>query len=84
MLQNCSFKTSTIFYRKITSNKTKHLEVQNKLNSLITKDYSFFLGRIYFTSNDGSQNTFVYQSTRDALELKKNKDVNYLFSWKSK
>ena len=84
MLQNCSFKTSTIFYRKITSNKTKHLEVQNKLNSLITKDYRFFLGRIYFTSNDVSQNTFVYQSTRDALELKKNKDVNYLFSWKSK
>ena len=36
--------------------KTKHLEVQNKLNnkSLITKDYYFFLGGIYFTSNDGS------------------------------
>ena len=26
----------------ISSNKTKHLEVQMKINSLITKDYSFF------------------------------------------
>ena len=34
------------FNRKITSNKTKYLEVQKKLNSLITKDYNFFLSRI--------------------------------------
>ena len=39
--------------RKITSNKTKYLEVQKKLNSLITKDYNFFLDRFYFTSNYG-------------------------------
>ena len=45
--------------RKSTSNKTKYLAVQKKLNSLTTKDYNFFLGRIYFTSNDGSQNTFL-------------------------
>ena len=37
----------------ITSNKTKHLAVEKKLESLITKDYNFFLGRTYFTSNDG-------------------------------
>ena len=48
----------TSFDKQINSNKTKHLEVQKKLNSLITKDYIFFLDRIYFTSNDGSQNTF--------------------------
>ena len=53
------------FNRKSTSNKTKYLQVQEKLNSLITKDYNFFLDRIYSTSNDGSQNTFVYQVTRD-------------------
>ena len=33
--------------RRITSNKTKHLEVQKKLNSLITKDFNFFLGRTF-------------------------------------
>ena len=61
----------TSFNKRITLNKTKHLEVQKKLNSLITKYYNFFLGRIYFTSNDGSQNTSVYQPTLDTLELKK-------------
>ena len=65
------FKKLTSFNKNITSNKTKYLEVQKKLNSLITKDYIFFLGRMYFTSNDGSQNKFVYQPTLDTLELKK-------------
>ena len=49
-------KKLTSFNRKITSNKTKYLEVQRKLNSLVTSDYNFFLGRTYFTINDGSQN----------------------------
>ena len=48
----------TSFNKRITSNKKKHLQVPKKLNSLISKDYSFFLGRIYFASNDGSQNKF--------------------------
>ena len=39
--------------------------------NLSTKDYNFFLRRIYFTSNDRSQNTFVFQPTLDTLELKK-------------
>ena len=53
--------------KRINSNKTKHVLVQNELNELskkvkllLTKDYSFFLGRIYFTSDDGLQNMFVY------------------------
>ena len=32
----------TSFNKGINSNKRTHLEVQKKLNSLITKDYSFF------------------------------------------
>ena len=74
----------TSFNKRITSNKTKHLEIQKKLNSLITKDYNSFLGRIYFTSSDGSQNTFVYQPTFDTLEFKKDKGTDYVLSWKSK
>ena len=70
--------------RRITSNKTKHLEIQKKLNGIITRDYKFFLGRIYFTNNDGSQNTFVYQPTLDALELKQDRGADYGLSWKSK
>ena len=72
------------FNKRITLNKTKHLKVQKKLNSLVTKDYNFFLGRIYFTSSDGSQNTFVYQPKLDALELQKEKSTDYVISWKSK
>ena len=74
----------TSFNKRISSNKTKHLEVQKKLNILITKDNTFFLGRIYFTSNDGSQNAFVYQPAINALELKKEKVTDYVFNWKLK
>ena len=55
------------FNRKVTLIKLNYLEVQRNFNSLKTKDYNFFLGRIYFTSNDGSQNTLVYQPTLDTL-----------------
>ena len=55
----------TSFNKQIASNKTNHSEVPKKLNSVITKDHKFFLGRIYFASNDQSQNTFVYQPTFD-------------------
>ena len=44
----------TSFNKRVTSNKTKHLAVKKKLNSLITKDYNFFSGRINFASNVGS------------------------------
>ena len=54
-------------------NKIKKIGVLKKLNSLTTRDYNFFLGRMYFTSNDGSQNTFCYQPTLDTLKLKKTK-----------
>ena len=57
----------------MTWNKTKYLEVQKKLNSLITNDHNFFLGGMYFTSNDWSQNTFAYQPILDKLQLKKTK-----------
>ena len=51
------------------------------MDNLITNDYNFFLGGIY--NNDGSQNTFVYQPTLDALEIKNDKGTDYVLSWKS-
>ena len=38
---------------------------------------------MYFTSTDGSEDTFVYQPTVDTLELKKDKGTDYVLSWKS-
>ena len=74
----------TSFNTQITSKITRHLEVQKKLNSLITKHNNYFLGRIYFTSIDKSQNTFVYQPTLETLEFKTGKGTDYVLSWKSK
>ena len=66
------------YNKRTNSNKTKHVLVGNKLNEpsnklkpISTKDYRFSLGRIYFTSNEGLQNMFVYQPTLDTLELLK-------------
>ena len=71
-MSKTEFDNKLISFKKaITSNKTKYLEVQKKLKSLITKIYNFILDKIYFASNDASQNTFVYQTTLDTLELKK-------------
>ena len=50
----------TSINKRITSNKTKYLNLQKKLKSLISKDYEFFLSRIYFKCNYGSQNPFAY------------------------
>ena len=33
------------------------------------KDYNFFLRLNYFTSNNGSQNSYVYQTTLDMSEF---------------
>ena len=46
----------TSYNRRITSNNTKYSEVQKKLDSLMTNDYNFYLGRMYFASNDESHN----------------------------
>ena len=55
LLRKINFDNKLIsLNRKIASNKNQYLKVQKKLNSLITKGYNFFLGRVYFTSNDGS------------------------------
>ena len=60
------------FSRQITSHKTKHLEVQKKLDSLITKDYNFFKGE-FILQVVMDLKTSVYQPSLDALELKKAK-----------
>ena len=51
ILRHVKFKTYT----------KKNIDVRMKLGNLITKDYNVFVSRIYFTSNDGFQNTFFNQ-----------------------
>ena len=68
----------TGFNRKITSNKTRYLEVQKNLKSLILNYYNFLLGTIQLTSNDRSQNMSVYQPALEMLELIKDKGIYYV------
>ena len=56
---------------------------QDIIATLQTHDLSCFLGEIFFGDED-SQIIFVYQPTRDTLELKKGKGTDYVLSWKSK
>ena len=51
----------------MTSNKTKYFQWPDNKRLL------FFLGRIYFTRNDGSQNTFVYQPTLEYIDRSESK-----------
>ena len=46
--------------RKIISNKTKHLHVENELKKLKTFDSSYFRGKSHF-EEDGTQNYLVFQ-----------------------
>ena len=67
--------------RKITTNKTKHLLVENKLNKLKTFDLSYFIGKSHF-EEDGTQNYLVFQPLNKYFKVITNTD--YVSSWKSK
>ena len=64
--------------RKITSNKTKHLLVENELNKLKTFDSSYFIGKSHF-EEDGTQNYLVFQPMYRYFTL-----INYINYQKSK
>ena len=46
--------------RKITSNETEHVLVENEFKKLKTFDSSYFIGKNYF-EEDGTQNYLVFQ-----------------------
>ena len=56
---------------------------QDKIVKLETHDLSYFVGENFFRG-DGFQNMFVYQLTFFTLELKVNKNTEYVVGWKSK
>ena len=66
--------------RKITSNKTKHVLVENELKKLKTFDSSYFIGKNYF-EEDGIQNYLAFQPMHRYFKITNKK---YISSWKSK
>ena len=67
--------------RKITSNKTKHLLVENELNKLKTFDSGYFIGKSHF-EEDGTQNYLVFQPMYRYFRLITN--TSNILSWQSK
>ena len=67
--------------RKITTNKSKNLLVENELNKLKTFDSSYFIGKSHF-EEDGTQNYLVFQPLNKYFKVITNTD--YISSWKSK
>ena len=67
--------------RKITSNKSKHLLVENELKKLKTFDSSYFIGKSHF-EEDGTQNYLVFQPINRYFKVIAN--TKYISSWKSK
>ena len=65
--------------RKITSNKTKHVLVENELKKLKTFDSSYSIGKNYF-EEDGTQNCLVFQPIRRYFKI----NGKYILQWKSK
>ena len=57
--------------RKITSNKTKHLLIENEMKKLKTLDLSYFIGKSHF-DEDGAQNCLVFQSMLEYFMLNSN------------
>ena len=64
--------------KKITSNKTNHLLVENELNKLDKFDKAYFRSENYF--EDGTQNYLVFQPLYKYFE----KTGDKVSSWKSK
>ena len=69
----------SVINKKNTSNKTKHLLVQNELKKLEKFDAAYFRGKNYF-EEDGTQNYLVFRPVYKYFE----KTGDKVSSWKSK
>ena len=69
--------------RKIVSNKTKDISLENDLKKLKTFDSSYFRGKNYF-DEDGNQNYYIFQPISKYLKVAYVNDINYILSWKSR
>ena len=54
--------------RKIVSNKTKDISIENELTKLKTFDLSYFRGKNYF-DEDSNQNYYIFQPISKYLKV---------------
>ena len=68
--------------RKINSDETKHLLVENELKKLKTFDLSYFKGKNYF-GDDGTQNYLVFQPILKYFKTFIKNNLTFISSWES-
>ena len=73
----------TSLNRKITSDQTKHVFVENELNKLKTFDSGYFIGKRHF-DEDGVQNYLVFQQLNKYFKVITNANTKYISSWQPK
>ena len=73
--------------KKVSSNKTKHIEAEkilsdlkNRVVQISEKGYDFLLSVMYFTGDDGYQNLLIFVPTLSLLILDSNKIVTIQIS----
>ena len=69
--------------KRITSNKIKHLLVENELEKLQKFNAAYFRGKIYF-DGDGTQNYLVFQSMHKYFKTFIENNSAFISSWESK
>ena len=69
--------------KKIVSNKTSDITIQNKIKKLKTFDLSYFRGKNYF-GEDGNQNYYIFQPISKYLKVAHANDISCILSWKSR
>ena len=65
--------------RKIVSNKSKHLVIENDLKKIKTFDLGYFIGKSHF-DEDGAQRYLIFQPILKSFTL----NSNWIIKWKSK
>ena len=69
------------FNKKLTSNKTKHILVENELKMLKTFGFSYFIGKNHF-EEDGTQNYLVFRPLNNYFKIITN--TTYILLWQFK
>ena len=69
--------------RKIVSNKTKDISIENEMKKLKTFYLSYFRGKNHF-DEDGNQNYYIFQPISKYLKVAYVNDITYILSWKSR
>ena len=65
--------------KRVTTNTTKHLLVENEFKKLETFDSSYFIGKSYF-DEDGTQNYLIFQPIISYFKVNTITNTDYVSS----